>query len=74
MCYDTFMILFSTSVSLLTSRFPSTMAAGGFGPYITYHRLWADDSPSKGIVVTPTSGGIIDAVGLVVTKLKHPLL
>ncbi len=47
------------------------MAAGGFGPY---YRLWADDAPSKGIVVTTTSGGIIDALGLVVTKPKPPLL
>jgi hypothetical protein len=65
------MILFSTSVSLLTSRFPSTMVAGGFG---RYHRLWSDDAPSKGIDVTPTSGGIIDALGLVVTKPKPHLL
>ncbi len=65
------MILFSTSVSQLTSRFPPTMAAGGFGPY---HRLWADNAPSKGIVVTPTSGVNVDALGLVVTKQKLPIL
>jgi hypothetical protein len=36
------------------------MAASGFGPY---HRLCADDAPSKGIVVTPTSGVNVDALG-----------
>ena len=65
------MILFSTSVSPLTSCFPPTMAASNLGPY---HCLWADDAPIKGIVVTPTSGGIIYAVGLVVIKPKPSLV
>ena len=47
------------------------MAAGGISPY---HLLRTDYAPSKGIVVTTTSGGIIDALGLVVTKPKPPLL
>jgi len=38
------------------------MAAGGFGPY---HRLWTDDAPSKCKVVTPTSGGMMPALGFV---------
>ena len=38
------------------------MAAGGFGPY---HRLWTDDAPSKRKVVTPTSGGMMPALGFV---------
>jgi hypothetical protein len=36
------------------------MAAGGFGPY---HRLWADDAPSKGNVVTPTPWAMMYALG-----------
>ena len=38
------------------------MAAGGLGPY---HRLWTDDAPSKRKVVTPTSGGMMPALGFV---------
>ena len=38
------------------------MVAGGFGPY---HRLWTDDAPSKHKVVTPTSGGMMPALGFV---------
>ena len=47
------------------------MVAGGFGPY---HCLWPDDAPRKRIVVTPTSGGMIGAVGLVVPTPKPCLL
>jgi hypothetical protein len=47
------------------------MVAGGISPY---HRLGADYTPSKGIVVTPTSGVNVDALGLVVTKPKPPIL
>ena len=36
------------------------MAAGGFGPY---HRLWADNAPSKGIDVTPTPWAMMYALG-----------
>ena len=46
------------------------MVAGGFSPY---HRLRTDDTPSVRIVGTPTSGGIIGVVGLVVTKPKPPI-
>jgi hypothetical protein len=46
------------------------MVAGGISPY---HHLWTDDNPSKRIVGTPTSGGIIGVVGLVVTKPKPPI-
>ena len=46
------------------------MVVGGFSPY---HRLQTDDTPSKRIVSTPTSGGIIGVVGLVVTKPKPPI-
>ena len=49
-------------VSPLTSRFPLTMATGGFGPY---HRLWTDDAPSKRKIVTPTSGGMMPVLGFV---------
>jgi hypothetical protein len=51
-------------MQLYTSRFPLTMAAGGFGPY---HRLclWTDDAPSKRKVVTPTSGEMMPALGFV---------
>ena len=38
------------------------MAAGGFGPY---HRLWADDAPSKRIGVTPTPWAMMPALGFV---------
>ena len=69
--YDTFAPIVLTSVPQHTSRFWLTMAAGGISPY---HLLRTDYAPSKGIVVTPTSGGIIYAVGLVVTKPKPPLL
>ena len=53
------------------------MVAGGFGPY---HCLWIDDVPSKRKVVTPTSGGMMPALGfvsyhwgreLLVTPLPH---
>ena len=47
------------------------MVAGGISPY---HHLRTDDSPSKHIVGTPASGGIIGVVGLVVTKPKPPIL
>jgi hypothetical protein len=46
------------------------MVAGGISPL--YH-LRTNDNPSKRIVGTPTSGGIIGVVGLVVTKLKPPI-
>ena len=46
------------------------MVAGSISPY---HHLRTDDNPSKRIVGTPTSGGIIGVVGLVVTKLKPPI-
>ena len=46
------------------------MVAGGISPY---HHLQTDDIPSKRIVGTPTWGGIIGVVGLVVTKLKPPI-
>ena len=41
---------------------------------IWYHCLWPDDAPRKRIVVTPTSGGMIGAVGLVVPTPKPCLL
>ena len=69
--YDTLTGPILTLVSPLTSRFPLIMVAGGFGPY---HRLWPDDAPRKRIVVTPTSGGMIGAVGLVVPTPKPCLL
>ncbi len=53
---------FCLCFSQLTSRFPLTMVAGGFGPY---HRLWTDDACSKRKVVTPTSGGMMPALGFV---------
>ena len=53
-----------------TSRFRLIMVAGGISPY---HHLRTDDNPSKRIVGTPTSGGIIGVVGLVVTKPKPPI-
>ena len=46
------------------------MVAGGISPY---HHLRTDDNPSKRIVGTPTSGGIIGVFGLVVTKPKPPI-
>ena len=61
-CYDTLPPLLFASVSPLTSRFPLTMAAGGFGPY---HHLWTDDAPSKHKVVTPTLGGMMPVLGVV---------
>jgi hypothetical protein len=60
--YDTLPPYLFASVSPLTSRFPLTMAAGGFGPY---HRLWTNDAPSKRKVVTPTSGGMMPVLGFV---------
>ncbi len=69
--YDTLTGPILTLVSPLTSRFLLIMVAGGFGPY---HRLWPDDAPCKRIVVTPTSGGMIGAVGLVVPTPKPCLL
>jgi hypothetical protein len=66
----TFTPIISASVSQLTSRFRLIMVAGGISPY---HHLRTDDNPSKRIVGTPTSGGIIGVVGLVVTKPKHPI-
>jgi hypothetical protein len=41
--------------------FTATMVLSGFGPY---HGLWHKDAPSKRIVVTPTSGGMMHALGL----------
>jgi hypothetical protein len=67
--YGTLAAFFSAAVSQLTSRFPLIIVAGGFGPY---HRLWPNDAPSKCIVVTPTSGGMIGAVGLVAPTPKPP--
>jgi hypothetical protein len=52
--YDTFAPIISASVSKLTSRFRLIMVAGGISPY---HHLRTDDTPSKRIVGTPTSGG-----------------
>jgi hypothetical protein len=46
------------------------MVVGGISPY---HHLRTNDNPSKCIVGTPTLGGIIGVVGLVVTKLKPPI-
>jgi hypothetical protein len=46
------------------------MVADGISPY---HHLWTDDTSSKHIVGTPTSGGIIGVVGLDVTKAKPPI-
>ena len=43
------------------------MMAGGIRPY---HRLWTEDAPSKRIVVTPISGGMICALGLRQIQLK----
>ncbi len=68
--YDTFAPSISASFSQLTSRFRLSMVAGGIS---LYHHLRTDDTPSKRIVGTPTSGGIIGVVGLVVTKLKPPI-
>jgi hypothetical protein len=70
MGYDTYSPIKNASVSQLTSPFRLIMVAGGFSPY---HRLWTDDTPSKRIVGTPTSGGIIGVVGLVITKPKPPI-
>jgi hypothetical protein len=58
------------SVSQHTSRFWLIMVGSGISPY---HHLRTDDTPSKHIVGTPTLGGIIGVVGLVVTKLKPPI-
>jgi hypothetical protein len=69
--YDTLTGLILTLVSPLTSHFPLIMVAGGFGPY---HYLWPDDAPRKRIVVTPTLGGMIGAVELVVPTPKPCLL
>jgi hypothetical protein len=59
--YDTFAPLIFASVPPLTSCFPKIMMAGGISPY---HCLRTDDALSKHIVVTPTSGGMICALGL----------
>jgi hypothetical protein len=37
------------------------MVLSGFGPY---HGLWRKDAPSKHIVLTPTLGGVMYALGL----------
>jgi hypothetical protein len=61
-----------TLVSLLTSCFPLIMVPTcSFGPY---HHLWPDDAPRKRIVITPTSGGMIGAVGLALPTPKPCLL
>ncbi len=52
--YDTFAPSISASVSQLTSCFRLIMVAGGISPY---HHLRTNDTPSKRIVGTPTSGG-----------------
>ena len=65
--YDTFAPLIFASVPPLTSRFPKIMMAGGISPY---HCLRTDNAPSKRIVVTPTSGGKICALGLGLIQLK----
>ncbi len=67
--YNNLAALFLTTVSQLTSRFLVIMLPSSFGPY---HRLWPDDAPSKHIVVTPTWGGMIGVVGLVVPTPKPP--
>jgi hypothetical protein len=59
--YDTFAPLIFDSVPPLTSHFPKIMMAGGISPY---HCLRTDDAPNKRIVITPTSGGMICALGL----------
>jgi hypothetical protein len=41
--------------------FAATMAWSSFGPY---HGLWRKNTPSKHIVVTSTSGGMMRALGL----------
>jgi hypothetical protein len=68
--FHTFAPIISASVSQLTSHFRLIMVAGGISPY---HHLRTDDNPSKRIVGTPTSGGIIGVFGLVVTKPKPPI-
>jgi hypothetical protein len=45
------------------SFFALTMVQGGFGPY---HGLWHKYAPSKHIVITSTSGGMMRALGLTV--------
>jgi hypothetical protein len=67
--FHTFAPIISASVSQLTSL-RLIMVAGGISPY---HHLWTDDNPIKRLVGTPTSGGIIGVVGLVVTKPKPPI-
>jgi hypothetical protein len=67
---NTFAPIISASVSQLTSRFRLIMVAGSISPY---HHLQTDDTPSKRIVGTPTLGGSIGVVGLVVTKPKPPI-
>ncbi len=64
-------LLVFASVSPFTSRFPLTMAAGGFGPY---HRMWTDDAPSKRKVVTTTSGGMMPALSFVSYRRGRELL
>ena len=69
--YDTLTGPILTLVSPLTFRFPLIMVLGGFGPC---HCLWTNDAPRKRIVVTPTLGGMIGAVELVVPTPKPCLL
>jgi hypothetical protein len=47
------------------------MALSGFGPY---HGLWCYDAPSKRIIVTPTLGVMISALGLVSIPPKPAIL
>ncbi len=54
----------------LISFFAATMAWSGFGPY---HGLWFEDAPSKCVIVTPTLGGMISALGLDVCLLQPEL-
>ena len=69
--YNTLMGPILTLVSPLTTCFLPIMVVGGLGPY---HRLWPNDAPCKRIVTTPTSGGMIGAVRLVIPTPKPCLL
>jgi hypothetical protein len=59
---------FMTNLFLI---YAGTMALSGFGPY---HGLWCYDTPSKHIVVTPTSGAMISALGFVSIPPKPTIL
>jgi hypothetical protein len=69
--YDTLPPLLFAPVSQLTSRFPLTMAAGGFSPY---HRLWPDDAPAECTGITPTPWAMMPTLGMVSYHQGHELL